>query len=354
MKSPERGLAPLPFPSPSPARILAGYAVALGVLVWVFHDMDGRRILGDLARVSWGWALVSAGLDIFAYRVHGLRWALLLGGPGHVPVNLATRAIFAGLFVNEFLPFRPGEFLRPWLVARERGTPYARVLPTVGVERLLDGFWLFLLAAVTATLVPLPGALLRAALVLGLMIVPLGASFLILVALYSRRRPAPPLPENHPAGFPARGRVRRFLLVAGEGLRATGFSRNFWGAFAVSAGILIVKTAALAAMIRAWGFPLGTPAVLVVFCVLRLGTAMPNTPANVGTHQFLVTSALVLFGVDRSSAGGFAGTGFLVATVPLAVLGALAFARSGLFTLFRRSGPGVPAGRQGSGETIRR
>lgn len=346
--------SPLPFPPPSPARILAGYAVSLGILVWVFHDMDGRRILGDLARVSWGWVLLSAGLDVFAYRVHALRWSLLLGGPGRVPLNLATRAVFSGLFVNEFLPFRPGELLRPWLVARESGAPYARVLPSVGVERLLDGFWLFLLAAATAALIPLPGALLHAALVLGLLVVPLGAAFLVLVARYSRRHPSPRAPGDPMPGAAVRGRLRRFLAHAGEGLRATGFSSGFWAAFAVSAAVLVVKAAALGAMIRAWGFPLGTPEVLAVFCVLRLGTAMPNTPANVGTHQFLVTAALVLFGVDRSSAGGFAGTGFLVSTVPLAVLGALAFARSGLFNRFRRPVSGVPAGAQGSGETIRR
>jgi hypothetical protein len=64
--------------------------------------------------------------------------------------------------------------------------------------------------------------------------------------------------------------------------------------------------------------------------IVRLGTAIPNAPANIGSHQFFCVLALSLFGVAQTAAAGFSIVYFLALTLPLWILGLLALSRTGL------------------------
>jgi hypothetical protein len=77
---------------------------------------------------------------------------------------------------------------------------------------------------------------------------------------------------------------------------------------------------------------LGLPfsAGMIILLVVRLGTALPNAPANVGSFQFFCVLALSLFGVEKSVAAGFSIIYFLALTVPLWIFGLLAISRSGI------------------------
>jgi uncharacterized membrane protein YbhN (UPF0104 family) len=81
----------------------------------------------------------------------------------------------------------------------------------------------------------------------------------------------------------------------------------------------------LACQIR---LPLWTSAVALL--ILRLGTTMPNAPANVGSFQFFSVLALRLFGVEKTVAVGFSIVYFISLTIPLWILGLLAIAGTGL------------------------
>jgi lysylphosphatidylglycerol synthase-like protein len=74
--------------------------------------------------------------------------------------------------------------------------------------------------------------------------------------------------------------------------------------------------------------PLGAAAIALL--VVRLGTAIPNAPANVGSFQFFTVLALRLFGEDKTVAAGFSMAYFLALTVPLWTLGLLAISRTGM------------------------
>src|SRR5262249_37888116 len=69
---------------------------------------------------------------------------------------------------------------------------------------------------------------------------------------------------------------------------------------------------------------------VAVFLIVRIGTAIPNAPANVGTFQFFVVAGLTFFGLDKTSAAAFSLVVFLVFTVPLWLIGFFALSRTGL------------------------
>jgi hypothetical protein len=75
---------------------------------------------------------------------------------------------------------------------------------------------------------------------------------------------------------------------------------------------------------------LGLAAVTIILLVIRLGTALPNAPANVGSFQFFCVVALGLFGIKKTVAAGFSVVYFLTLTIPLWILGLLALSCSGI------------------------
>jgi hypothetical protein len=56
----------------------------------------------------------------------------------------------------------------------------------------------------------------------------------------------------------------------------------------------------------------------------------PGAPSNVGTYQFFTVLGLLLFGVDKTVAGGFSVVVFLILTIPLWIIGLFAFGGAGL------------------------
>jgi hypothetical protein len=76
----------------------------------------------------------------------------------------------------------------------------------------------------------------------------------------------------------------------------------------------------------------------IVLLVVRVGTAIPNAPANVGSFQFFSVLALTLFGVEKTVAAGFSIVYFLTLTVPLWVIGLLAISCTDMSLATIRSG----------------
>jgi glycosyltransferase 2 family protein len=310
------------------ARRCFGFAVAAACLVWVFHDVHGRALLAQARSIRWEWAAAAVALDVLSYVCQGLRWRFLLVPAGGVSLARATQAIYAGLFTNEIVPLRAGELVRAYLVSRWRAIAFVDVLPSIAVERFFDGIWLAAGIGLTAIFVRLPENLLGAADALGVVLLLAAA---LLVALVVRRKRAPADPPSGPAG--AR-RPLRFLAALldrlARGIGAIGTSRHFYYSLFTSPLVFACQILAFWCMMEAWGLGLAPWTGAAVFMILYLGTAVPNTPSNVGTYQFFTVLGLSLFGVDKTTAAGFSVAVFVVLTVPLWVLGIVAMAGTGM------------------------
>jgi glycosyltransferase 2 family protein len=137
-------------------------------------------------------------------------------------------------------------------------------------------------------------------------------------------RPAPATAQGA-ASIPT-GRIERFR----RHFRDMGRRRETYVAFAASAILLLGQIVAFWLVGVAYGpLHLGFWAAAATLIIIHLGTAIPNTPANVGTYQFFCVLALTLLGVDKTMATGFSVVVFVALTVPLWLIGSLALGRSG-------------------------
>ncbi|MFB3904194.1 MAG: lysylphosphatidylglycerol synthase transmembrane domain-containing protein [Acidobacteriota bacterium] len=310
------------------SRVAFSYAVALACLAWIFRDVAVRDIAHSATGLKWGLIAAGIGFDVLSYVFQALRWAELLRPVGRPSLARLVQAIYAGLLTSEMLPMRLGELVRAYLVSRTMAVGLVSALPSMAVERLLDAIWLALALGLLAFLSPLPKGLVRLADVFGSLVGILTLTFLFIVI---RARSTA---GDTSAAARSRGpildpvvRAVRFAVVETGKIR---LNRSFCKASLFSLLLLASQALSFWLVIRASGTSLTFFAGAAVMLIVRLGTAVPNAPANVGSYQFFCVIGLQMFGIDKPRAAGLSFLIFLVLTAPLWLLGWIALARSEL------------------------
>ena len=288
-----------------------GYVFAAAALVWVLHDVHPRDLAERLVVHHPAWLILAVAADILSYITQGIRWRLFLIPVGRLTIRQATQAIYAGLFVNEVVPMRFGEVVRAYLAARWLSVRFASALPSLAFERLSDGVWLAAAAAVVVVFVPLPAYLIQGAKILATV---LFAAIVLLFAIGSF------------------GRGARVVALdrAARAIHSATTVSAFWLAFLCSSLLLVLQGMAFWFVMKAYALPFSFWISVAVFLIVRIGTAIPNAPANVGTFQFCVVAGLTFFGLDKPTAAAFSLSVFLVLTIPLWLIGFFALSRTGL------------------------
>ena len=173
-------------------------------------------------------------IDILTYVSQGIRWKLLLAPVGRLSPLRATQGIYAGLFTNELVPLRFGEFVRAFLVSRWLSLRFTEVLPSMVLERFLDALWLAVGIGLAAMFVPLPKDLVEVGYALGGIL--LSATVLFLWMAF-RKNKEPECTENGSSPRALRG-LLSFGLRLACGLRDIGISYRLYLAALLSAGML--------------------------------------------------------------------------------------------------------------------
>lgn len=319
--------------APARARGLVRLGLSLlitGAALWLVQ----RRldpVPDALTIAAWGVPAYLATLLVYAFA-RSARWWFLVRPLGQVRFADVLLAGLAGTLWIVALPWRLGELVRPALLARRAGLPWAQLLGTVAIERVVDGLVVcaaFFVAAAAAPDAPaLSGLYAACVAAFGLF----GAALVVLVAL--ARWP------HALAGLIRRGlgplapRLADALAGASrglaEGLRALPSPRPlalfllatlaYWAANAL--GMLVLA--------RACGLELGPLEVLAVLAVLNLTLLVPGPPAHVGTFQLGVAAGLGLFlapDVVRDRGSSYAFFLYTCQLAVIAVLGVLASLR---------------------------
>ena len=311
---------------PSRVKQVLAYIFATACLVWVFHDVHPHQLLVTVSIANWWFVALAIIIDVLTYVLQGMRWKQLLAPVGCLSTLRATQGIYAGLFTNELVPLRFGELVRAFLVSRWLSLGVAEVVPSMVVERFLDALWLVAGIGLAAIFVRLPKNLIGAADGLGGMVLVAALLFLWMVFRHDKELKES---ESGPSSRVLSG-FSRFASRLASGFHDIGFSHRLCLAALLSAGMLACQILALWFMMIACRIELQLAAGAIVFLVVRLGTAIPNAPANIGTFQFFCVLALSFFGVEKTVAAGFSIVYFLALTVPLWIIGLLAISRTGM------------------------
>jgi uncharacterized protein (TIRG00374 family) len=297
---------------------IATNVLAIGLLIWFLREISWKALWEDIKGLNWWWVATALVTDVLVYVLHGLRWKLLLTPLEDIGLWKYLKAIYTGLFANEILPLRAGEIIRCFMISRWSKLPISVTLSSFVVERVMDGFWLLLGLILSLQLVELPKWAETGGWTLAGVITLLG--MLLAVAAFGRDRVRP---------FFSRWKLLRPFLVVVDDLSIMGHSRYLYYALLMSLPYLLMQVMPIYATAKAYDLNISFSDCLVLMVALRLSSAIPQAPGNVGVYQAACGQILRIMGVDKGLAARVALVMWCVVTLPLLVVGFIALAVSG-------------------------
>lgn len=275
------------------------------------------KLISDFKSVKLGWI----GLMILAYMVsnvlRSLRWLQLLQPLGYSPKFLnALGATMIGYFTNLALP-RVGEIIKIGTLSRYEAIPFEKVTGTIVIDRILDFIAFFIVIGISLILsfpvfrdyfkanFEMPSGS-KIYLILG--ILTLGAFALITILMLGRRKNQSPFFKK----------INNIISGFADGLKSIALVKEKWKLIGYTIGIWVMYY--LMTYMCFFSFSpvsyLGPVAGLIVFVFGSLGMIFPS-PGGMGSYHFLVTQALLIYGINSSDAFSFSNIIFF----PLTIIG---------------------------------
>jgi glycosyltransferase 2 family protein len=323
-----------------PSRLRAALILVLtaGLLAFFLRGVDLGAVWAETRHAD-PWLLGAAvGLTMMTYVLRAFRWQYLLAPIGPTRFWTAFETTVIGFAASFLLPARPGEVLRPYLLARREHLPPTAAFATIILERLLDlvtvllFFGVFVIFVDPASLSGDP-ALYRQVKTGGLLAAAGAAAGLVLFfVLAGHPERLGRLALQAERVLPARlARVAAGLVQAfAEGLAVMRQPGRLAVSLVLSVPLWLSIAGGIWITSRAFHMTFGFLGSFLVMKLLVVGVAMP-TPGQVGGFHAMYRIAVTAFlGAPEATAVGAAIVLHAIAFVPVTILGLIFMARAGL------------------------
>jgi hypothetical protein len=288
-------------------------------MVLVLKGADLHQIWGQVQHMQWHWVSVAVICDACLYLLHGWRWKLLLKPVARIPYVQAVEAVYVGLFASEVFPFRPGELIRCFLLAKSARLPLSVSFASALIERIFDGVWLMICFFLALHMGRMPGLLLKGGYFIGLLLVV--AAMILAYAMYAKKQS---LGLVFGLSWP------RWFDTLIDDLRLIGHSRYLYFSFLVSGCYLLAQFVPIYATVHAYRLTIPWTASFVMTVLLRLSSIVPQAPGNLGSFQWVTVHILSMLGIAGDRVKGFSLILWAVVTIPLILVGLIAIAMEGI------------------------
>ena len=133
---------------------LVGIAIS-GVALWLtLRGKDVSAIAQEIRAADYRYLAPYVLILLFIHLVRTVRWGILLEPVAKLPFSRLNAVSAVGFMALIVLPFRLGEFARPYLIAERPRLRVSSALSSVVVERVTDGLFTGVLLVVTLLAVP--------------------------------------------------------------------------------------------------------------------------------------------------------------------------------------------------------
>jgi len=306
---------------------LAGLGISCGALAFTLRGKNLDRIWSEMLHADYRWLWPYLAILAAIHVIRTVRWGILLEPVAKVPFAKLNAVAAVGFMALMILPFRLGEFARPYLVAERPRLRVSAALSSVVVERVVDGLFTAVLLILTLLAVPQGTRGLHAFRVAGVVVfLAFGALLAFLVLAYRNRPRAVRLthrlldPLSPRIAERASGMMDAFI----HGLRLVPSRRKVALFFLLTFVYWAVNGWGIQIFARSFGFDLALLDAYTVLGILVVGVMIPAGPGMVGTFQAAVAGGLSLFVRDAGDrAFAFANVLWLVQICQQTALGVL-------------------------------
>jgi glycosyltransferase 2 family protein len=316
-------------------QLLLGVGVS-ALCVWLsMKDVHLSEVLIALKGANpLGFVLVML-VTLCGFWLRAVRWQYFIAAGRRIGVGSLFSATMIGFMANNVLPFRLGEFVRPWALARREKLSKSTLLATVVVERVVDMLTLLGIFGMSMLIHPIgenteAGRLVRwgARVLIGLCV---ALTAFVVAAERNRalaqavvRRVTAPLPPG------TRARVADMLERFFEGLGLFRDLGRLARVFALSFTMFMCFAFGLGVSLWSLGISLPWYAGLVMLVITAIGIMVPAAPGYIGTLNIACTAGLALFGVGKAQSVPFSWFYFFSQWLPITAVGLVYLNREGL------------------------
>ena len=120
-------------------QLIVSLGITAGSLVWTFKDTRWPEMWASLASANYLWLFPYLAILTAVHVTRTLRWGHLLAGLERIPFKPLNEASAIGFMMLIILPFRLGEFARPFLIAERSNIRRSPAMTSVVLERIVDG-----------------------------------------------------------------------------------------------------------------------------------------------------------------------------------------------------------------------
>ena len=282
--------------------VKGGVSIAIGaVFIWLaVRDVNWSEVIGVFARIDLlvvGWYIL---LWVGMHVVRVWRWGMLLKPLGSVSFSRLFTVGMVGFMMLILLPFRLGEFARPFLIAERGGIRISAALATIVVERVVDALSMALLLIGLLYFlegrVNVPGDLRFWSLIV--LVVFIGLLVFLFVA-YRRQETTVAWSKKCLTPLPPklRNRIISVLQSFLGGLRGLPDGRLFGGFLLGTLGFWGLNGLGLWLLFSAFDGlgSLGALEAFTILSVLCVGLMIPAGPGMIGNFHYFVKVGMSLF-----------------------------------------------------------
>jgi uncharacterized protein (TIRG00374 family) len=117
---------------------VVGIAISALCVWWEMREVRPSEVLDALQHARGGGFVALIALTLIGFWIRAFRWRWLINAPRPISTGSLFSATMVGFMANNLFPFRLGEFVRPWVLARHEKLSKTTLLATIVVERVVD------------------------------------------------------------------------------------------------------------------------------------------------------------------------------------------------------------------------
>lgn len=277
---------------------ILGLAIS-GLALWLtLRGKDLGAIWVELQQADYRYLVPYFAILTSIHLCRTVRWGILLEPVARIPFARLNAVSAVGFMALMILPFRLGEFARPYLIAERPKLRVSSALSSVVVERVADGLFTGLLLVVALLAVPndVPGVgVLRVG--GGMVSGVFGGVLAFLIVAYRNRALAVRVTEKVVGPFSPRlaARVGGMMDAFIHGLRLVPSRKKTALFLLLTVAYWGLNALGIAVLARGFGFDLSFVQACTVLGMLVVGVMIPAGPGMVGTFQGAILIGLGLF-----------------------------------------------------------
>jgi uncharacterized protein (TIRG00374 family) len=316
-------------------QLLLGLGVS-ALCVWLsMKDVNLGEVLTALRGANGVGFVLAMSVTILGFWIRAVRWRYFIDAGRRLSLDSLFSATMIGFMANNVLPFRLGEFVRPWVLARREKLSKTTLLATVVVERAIDMLTLLGIFGVSVMVHPIAentdaGRLVQwgARVLITLCVV----LTVFVIAIERSRSLAQAFVKWVTAPLPvsARARVVEMLERFLEGLGLFRDFRRLAVVFVLSFAMFLCFACALSLSLWSLGISLPWYAGMTMLVITAIGIMVPAAPGYIGTLNIACTAGLALFGIGKAQSVPFSWFYFFSQWLPITAVGLILLNREGL------------------------